>query len=76
MEAFLYSNNKNIFPDFFGGRLKLTNWTRFSVSRLVNGKNVFFAEYSGKRVVLKKLAHNFGKFLHFKTGVNLITDVG
>ncbi len=46
--------------DFFGGRIKLTNWTRFSISRFVNGKNVFFAQFSGKKVVLKKLAHNYG----------------
>ena len=47
--------------DFFGGRVKLTNWTRFSASRLVNGKNVYFAEFSGHKVVVKKLAHDSGK---------------
>ena len=41
----------------------MTNWTRFSVSRLVNAKNVFFAEFSGQKVVLKKLAHNYGWYL-------------
>jgi hypothetical protein len=39
----------------------LTNWTRFSASRLVNGKNVYFAEFSGQKVVVKKLAHDSGK---------------
>lgn len=37
----------------------MTNWTRYSATRLVNGKNVYYADYSGQKVVLKKFAHDF-----------------
>jgi hypothetical protein len=48
----------SIFPDFFGERLQLTNWTRFSATRFFNSKNVYFADYKGMGVVIKKFAHD------------------
>lgn len=46
-------------PDFYSGHVRLTNWTRYKVSRLVNAKNVYYGDYRGRRVLLKKLAHDW-----------------
>lgn len=47
----------NLCPAFQRGEVALTNWTRYSVSRMFNAKNTFFASYKGAPVFLKKLAH-------------------
>ena len=55
--SFLFLSWESI-PDFFGDRVKLTNWTRFSATRFVNSKNVYLADYGGMGVVIKKFAHD------------------
>jgi len=47
---------QNLCPQILKGSISLTNW---SLSKyLFNAKNTFFAQYNGKRVILKKLAHD------------------
>ena len=55
---------ENLCPELHSGRVTLTDWTRRTLSRLFNAKNVFAAELrlqgesSAERVVLKKLGHD------------------
>ena len=57
---------ENLCPELHAGRITLTNWTRRTVSKVFNVKNVFHAELrlqegeasAAERVVLKKLGHD------------------
>ena len=55
---------ENLCPDLHAGRITLTNWTRRTVSKVFNAKNVFLAELrlqgeaSAEKAVLKKLGHD------------------
>ena len=45
-------------PEFLKGSIVLTNWTRYRLTKLFNVKNVYYGQYFGRPVVLKKLAHD------------------
>jgi hypothetical protein len=55
---------ENLCPDLNGGRVSLTNWTRRTVSKVFNAKNVYMADLTvpgnvyPASVVLKKLGHD------------------
>ncbi len=55
---------ENLCPELQSGRLTLTNWTRRTVSKVFNAKNVFLADLTvpglvdSASVVLKKLGHD------------------
>ncbi|TRY67135.1 hypothetical protein TCAL_11442 [Tigriopus californicus] len=48
----------NLCAPIFKSQIQLTNWTRFSISRLMNAKNVFYGNYKFEKVILKKLGHD------------------
>jgi hypothetical protein len=45
-------------PAFLSSNVILTNWTRFSLAKVVNAKNVYYGLYKDKHVILKKLGHD------------------
>ena len=50
---------ENLCNDLYQGRIKLTNWTKYTVSKLINARNVFHGVYQGnKNVIIKKLGHD------------------
>ena len=49
----------NLCSDIYTGNLRLSNWTRFTISKLVNARNVYHGMLSGKKVMVKKLGHDF-----------------
>merc|ERR1740128_44976 len=46
-------------PQFSTEKISIETWSRVSTTVFLNSKNVYFAQYAGKRVVLKKLGHNY-----------------
>ena len=50
---------ENLCNDVYLGKLKLTEWTRYKVSKLLNARNVYPAVLHGnKNVIVKKLGHD------------------
>ncbi|CAG7731074.1 unnamed protein product [Allacma fusca] len=49
-------------PQMIQGKIELNDWTKYSVSKLVNSKNVFYATWHNRgverKLILKKLAHD------------------
>ena len=50
---------ENLCNDVYHGNLKLTKWTRYTVSKLLNARNVYHGLLHGnKNVIVKKLGHD------------------
>ena len=50
---------ENLCNDVYLGKLKLTEWTRYKVSKLLNARNVYHGVLHGnKNVIVKKLGHD------------------
>ena len=50
---------ENLCNDVYLGKLKLTEWTRYKVSKLLNARNIYPAVLHGKKnVIVKKLGHD------------------
>ena len=50
---------ENLCSDISQGRLKLTEWTRFTISRLFNARNIYYGVFrDSKHVIGKKLGHD------------------
>ena len=50
---------ENLCSDVYLGAIKLTNWTRYTISKLMNARNVFHGVLNGnKKVIIKKLGHD------------------
>jgi len=47
-----------ICPQFLTGKISIEPWSLIASTLYLNSKNVYFAEYAGNKVVLKKLGHN------------------
>ena len=50
---------ENLCNDVYVGAIKLTNWTRYTISKLMNARNVFHGVFKGyTKVIIKKLGHD------------------
>ena len=50
---------ENLCNDIYHGKLKLTEWTRYTVSKFLNARNVYHGVLHGnKNVIIKKLGHD------------------
>ena len=50
---------ENLCNDVYVGAIKLTNWTKYTISKLLNARNVFRGVFNGnKNVIIKKLGHD------------------
>ena len=53
---------ENLCPELHAGRITLTNWTRRTVSRVFNAKNVFLAELRLQGTIHKYPSTKFSQF--------------
>ena len=53
---------ENLCPELHAGRITLTNWTRRTVSRVFNAKNVFLAELRLQGTIHKYMSTKFSQF--------------
>ena len=64
---------EDLCPEFFHGTIQLKDFALWQ--SLFNEKNIYFGQYKGKDVVLKKLAHD-KELLNFDTKIcELITEL-
>ena len=50
---------ENLCSDVYHGKIKLTSWTRYTISKLLNARNVYYGVLNGKeKVIGKKLGHD------------------
>ena len=51
---------ENLCSDIYHGNIKLTSWTRYTVAKIINTRNIYYGMLHGKqKVVGKKLGHDF-----------------
>ena len=55
---------ENLCSDIYHGNIKLTSWTRYTISKLLNARNVYYGELYGNKnfpkikIIGKKLGHD------------------
>ena len=50
---------ENLCADIYHGNIKLTSWTRYTVAKIINARNIYYGILHGKqKIVGKKLGHD------------------